>query len=436
MFHPRLIAAISILLMLGASCAGAQTPPASPPTTAPTTKPDFLKHIQFDAKKKIIRVDCEVCRPDYDVDLEFFCVSSGGNEYESVLRTDAKPSGLNFALLALGLQPGAPVKYVQATNQWLAPHGPPLEMTCEFEKGGKQYVVPANRVMRNNKTKKEVEPMTWIYTGSKVMEDGRYGADEAGYLISVLNNELSVIDIPVLAGRSTNTREWELNTDLLPPPGSKVTLVIEPAGKVIDPKFANPAALAPGQPAAGLGDTTTPDDPIRTRLETAEKAGAPVVKVTMDADGKLALNGQPVSVQELTDKLKEMKSRGKMQVWFLYDATSEYDQAKKVIQSLITAGIDLSPDRVGIGSTEQNQPADIASAEAKVKVLEDQWKKTVAPQQTAIRQAAEAHYKIIEALRREQNRMIDEANRIQRSIDELNKEYDGITTPHPQNDGQ
>ena len=35
-------------------------------------------------------------------------------------------------------------------------------------------------------------------------------------------------------------------------------------------------------------------------------------------------------------------------------------------------------------------------------------------------------------LRREQQRLIDEADRIQRTIDELDKEYQDMTTPRPE----
>jgi hypothetical protein len=37
-------------------------------------------------------------------------------------------------------------------------------------------------------------------------------------------------------------------------------------------------------------------------------------------------------------------------------------------------------------------------------------------------------------MRREQQRLIDEADRIQRSIDELEKEYQDMTTPRPELD--
>ena len=49
----------------------------------------------------------------------------------------------------------------------------------------------------------------------------------------------------------------------------------------------------------------------------------------------------------------------------------------------------------------------------------------------ALREAAQAHYDVVNAMRREQQRLIDEADRIQRKIDELEKSYQDMTTPRP-----
>ena len=37
----------------------------------------------------------------------------------------------------LGLEPGQPVKYSAAANRWFPPQGPPLLLSCEYEKDGK-----------------------------------------------------------------------------------------------------------------------------------------------------------------------------------------------------------------------------------------------------------------------------------------------------------
>src|SRR5689334_17573545 len=75
-----------------------------------------LPHVTFDVKKKQVRVECEALA--VDAPLEFFCVTTGGSEHESVLRTPAKPSHIHTALLAIGLKPGRPVQYSEALKKW------------------------------------------------------------------------------------------------------------------------------------------------------------------------------------------------------------------------------------------------------------------------------------------------------------------------------
>src|SRR5947209_5877344 len=115
---------------------------------APATQPGKLPHIDVDVKAKRVRVECEPCSENMDVGLEFFCVATGTNEYESVLRSKAKASHLHLALLMIGLEPGEPVKYSEAAKKWIPPHGPPLQITCEWKKAsGETARVPAYRLM-------------------------------------------------------------------------------------------------------------------------------------------------------------------------------------------------------------------------------------------------------------------------------------------------
>ena len=259
-----------------------------------------LPFITVDAKRKQVRVECEALH--VIAPLEFFCCVAGTNEHESVLRSKVKPSDLHLALLMLGLEPGKPVSYSEATKKWTPPHGPPLNITCEFEKDGKPVSVPAYRLMRDIKTQKEMPPITWIFTGSRTMEDGVYAADTTGYLISLVNFELTVIDVPDLASSANETLEWEINPKVMPEKGTKVTLVIEPTGTTtapttmsIDPSGASTepstdsispvhvdqekvdslkARLAEGCRPAGAGAPRGGTGPLRSRQLASPRAAA------------------------------------------------------------------------------------------------------------------------------------------------------------------
>src|SRR5580765_4246122 len=76
-----------------------------PPKAAqPPAKVGHLPHVEFDVTQKQVRVECEALA--VSAPLEFFCCVRGTNDHESVLRTEAMPSNIQTALLAIGLQPG------------------------------------------------------------------------------------------------------------------------------------------------------------------------------------------------------------------------------------------------------------------------------------------------------------------------------------------
>ena len=302
---------------------------AAPPATRPA---DRLPHLHVDVRSREVRVDCEAVAADYP--LEFLAVVTGTNEYESVVRSDVKPSDLHLALLLIGLKPGQPVHYSEATHTWFPPVGPPVDVWFEYVKQGKAQRVPAYRWLRDIHTKAAAPAFTWVFTGSHTV-DGVYTADQTGSLVGVINNENSVLDVPDLRGRAIEARAFERNTDLMPPTGTPITMV-----------------LAPAQPARPPG----------TRPATA-----PAVDAAPPAAGG--------------------------------------------------PGGDLS---------------DVHVDQVKVDRLRARWETAVLPHRDALREAAQAHYEAINSLRREQQRLVDEADRIQRTIDDLEKAYADMTTPQPE----
>jgi len=323
-----------VLLALGFSL------PTAPVARAAEDKPKVghFPHVEFDIDKKQVRVECEML--GVNAPLEFFCCVKGTNDYESMVRAEVRPSHLHTALLAIGLEPGEPITYSEAAKKFLPPRGPPLHITMEYQKDGKTESVPAYRWMRDVKTKKPPPAFTWVFCGSRTMPDGKYAADATGYLVTVVNFDYAVIDVPELASSSNDLLEWERNPDITPKAGTKVWMVIEPAGKDVKPK----AQRAENHDAAAPARTPT------TQLSAND------------------------------------------------------------------GGVD----------------AEISAAQAKTKALRDQWETKVGPEREAFKKAAEAHYQIISDLRRQQQKLIDEADRIQRTIDELEKEYQDLTTPRPQ----
>ncbi|HVT90277.1 MAG TPA: YdjY domain-containing protein [Tepidisphaeraceae bacterium] len=309
------IAIVSVICLMISTLASAQ----------PTSQPGVgrFPHIEIDIPQKQVRVECEALH--CEAPLEFLCVTAGGSEHESVIRTRAKPSQIHAALLMLGMEPGEPLKFIPGTKKWLAPHGPPVDISFEFDKAGKHYSVPATRLMRDIKTKKPMPSMSWVFVGSRVMGEGKYAADIEGYVVSIVNFELTLIDVPALVSSANETLEWEADLDLLPPLGSPMTMILQPLG-------ADHSPARPAEPA------TAPSDQLSN--------------VTAN--------------QELIERLRQ------------------------------------------------------------------RWDQEVRPHAQEVRKAAQAQYEVISSLRREQQRLVDESDRIQRLIDELEHEYQQITTPAPE----
>jgi len=187
-----------------------------------------LPHITVDARNKQVRVDCFAVKADYP--LEFLAVVSNTNEYEAIVRSDAKPSDLHLALLMIGLKPGHPASYDKEHDKWDPPTGPLVRISFEYQKEGKAVRVPASQWMVDVDTGKPPEDLVWCFTGSRFVGQGEYGANETGQLISVVNNDLSVLDVPVLKSRSIESRQWK-RSEAMPPTNTPVTMILAPAEK-------------------------------------------------------------------------------------------------------------------------------------------------------------------------------------------------------------
>jgi hypothetical protein len=379
---------IALGILCFAKIAGAQSP-----ATAPT---GAMPYVHVDVKKRQVRVDCQAL--NVDIPLEFFCVTAGGNEHESVLRTPARPSHIHLALLMLGLKPGEPVKYSEAAQRWFPPHGPPLHISVEYQKDGHTVTLPANELMRSVKTKKTMPPLTWIFAGSRILDDGTYGADPTGYVVSICNFDLCLIDVPELVSSANETLEWERNPATVPPTGTPVTMIIEPAGE---------SAVPATQPTAGSGSLTT------------------VIKLS--ADNHIELDGRPIDMGSLPAQLQQLKANGPTKARLAIAPGTDEHFTRQVTDDLAAVDIDYQT----VAPANQHL-SDVTIDQAKVDRLRERWNQAVRPHDAALREAAQAQYEVLTELRREQQRLIDEADRIQRTIDDLDKQYQDMTTPRPE----
>ncbi len=420
------------LLCIACSCtapATAQAPAAEAPATqpAPTTQPGQtrkLEHITVDVARKQVRVDCEVV--GIDAPLEFFCVRAGGPEHETVLRTRAKPSDIHLGLLMIGLKPGRPVRYSEAANRWFPPMGPPVRIGVEFQKDGQTVRTTANRLMRNLESKQPMPDEPWIFVGSQIMDDGNYAADVTGYIISVVNFDLTVIDVPDLRSSANELLEWEADLAALPAPGTPVTMILEPVGQ--------PAADKAAADQAAAGEAA--DDPLAAggaaAGEAAADAAGPIdmVLIEVKEDGSILYNRKAIQLAEITPRLIEEKQQRPVTVRIGAGHNGNEPAVQQVMEAVQKAGIE-PVEVVTAANTVQGLHLGLRADLARMQALRDRWEKAVKPNAEALRHAAQSHYEVIMSLREEQQRLIDEADKIQRLIEDLEREYQDITTPRP-----
>jgi hypothetical protein len=222
----RVCLAMVLVSLLSAAVLGQEKHPTTRPAQVADGK---LPHIQVDIPHQRVKLECEAV--DADAPLEFLVCLAGTKEHETVLRTRAKPSHLHFALVLIGLEPGDPAHYVEREDRWVAPSGPALKITCQFMRDGKLISMPATRLMRLAESKKAAPEHTWVFCGSRVAEQGGYAADITGDVISVVNFQHTVIDVPELKSERNESLELEVNTEVAPKRDTVVWLIIEPQSR-------------------------------------------------------------------------------------------------------------------------------------------------------------------------------------------------------------
>jgi len=171
--------------------------------------------------------------------LDYLAVTSGGQEYESVVALKGKGSVLHQWLLAIGAMPGPTQDIIDYFKKNPTPDrkvpdrpGTALDVTVEWERDGKKFSVPATQLLFNRKVKKPQDQGHWIFTGSAFAKDPEgkgevYMADVDRALIAVVYASSAVVNFDKDIGNpyAGEDEGYEVNTKLVPPLDTPVTLV-------------------------------------------------------------------------------------------------------------------------------------------------------------------------------------------------------------------
>ncbi|MCS6976662.1 MAG: YdjY domain-containing protein [Gemmatales bacterium] len=158
-----------------------------------------------------------------------------GKQHESILSTSIDASHIHAALIAAGAKPGKPVQFLNEKGEpeFRPPSGDRIRITLHYrDKDGKIVSVPAQRWVRNVKTKKELD-QDWVFAGSfffqpEGVEKPIYAAND-GRVITTANFPSALLDLPMRSeeGDPQAGLEFEANTELIPPRDTPVTVVLE-----------------------------------------------------------------------------------------------------------------------------------------------------------------------------------------------------------------
>ena len=160
--------------------------------------------------------------------LELFACPEGTKEHESIVAVKCKSFEVHTALLAVGLEPGKPVRF---RPDYEAATGPVVNVRVVWEsKDGKQKVARAQEWIRHAKQGTEMEH-EWVFAGSRFWTDEQTGEEyyyaDGGELICLSNFSTAMLDLPIQSSQENTGLMFDAFTSRIPAIGTKVYVVLD-----------------------------------------------------------------------------------------------------------------------------------------------------------------------------------------------------------------
>lgn len=162
--------------------------------------------------------------------LEMFLCRKYTKEHEAVLAADVDARDIHKALVLAGAEPGSPVKF---QPKYEPAKGTVIKLTLQYQDKGKLVTVPAQKWVRDIKTKKDMT-YDWVFAGSVLVPNPldkdkppSYAANY-GDVICLANFESAMLDLPIKSSKDNEDLAFEANPDRIPPLQTPVTLILEP----------------------------------------------------------------------------------------------------------------------------------------------------------------------------------------------------------------
>jgi hypothetical protein len=230
---PFVIAQIALCMILGNAVAddtwtGDWIFKAAPEGAVPL---DVGHNVWRDSKRKIVMFDGEVCLRQGP--LEMFACPRNTKEHESIIAVDASPQVVHEGLLAIGVEPGAPVHF----DPYQPATGPMIKIIVVWlDDNGKRRSSSAQEWVQNANTGKAME-CAWVFGGSRFVRDEatgrRFYLADAGDFICLSNLGTAMMDVPVKSSQENANLLFRAFTENIPKEKTRVRLVLIPDGSAL-----------------------------------------------------------------------------------------------------------------------------------------------------------------------------------------------------------
>ncbi len=204
-------------------------PKSTSPTDAALVKPKEISkgvyqvgNVMLDTNKKEVVIPGEINIATGDTTIEFFACGLLGPSHESILMLDAEPLSLFTALGLLELSPGMNLEVQGDPHD---PKGSGVQVWVEWKQGDKVVSKTARELVWNKFAKQPMEKTHWVFTGGRI-RTGQFTTQLTHNIIAVHRDPDSILNHPLPGG--IDDRTYRVNTDVVPPKGTKVKVIIRP----------------------------------------------------------------------------------------------------------------------------------------------------------------------------------------------------------------
>ena len=181
-----------------------------------------LGTVVLNTRTKEITIPGEINIATDDTVIEFFACGTLGKSHESILILDAEPIHLFIALGLLDLEPGRNLTVQGDPHE---PKGSRVQIWVEWNRGNDVATHNARELVWNAITGQPMQKTDWIFTGGRLVNN-QLTSQLYHNLIAVYRDPDSLINNPLPSGTDDST--YRVNTDVIPPKGTKVKVKIRP----------------------------------------------------------------------------------------------------------------------------------------------------------------------------------------------------------------